>query len=117
MEETSLQRGEGEQNSNYSLALYCSYVMLLWMFSTPAVFLPSLTSHCGEEFGSHRFRDTRQDSTKSLLFPCSTTVEVQRQTCACRVSLCFVKPGILSGFLRIASFLEPRNGLIPQLGS
>lgn len=99
MAETSLQLGEGEQEGNYSLAFYCSYIILLWMFPTTAVApsLPSITFHCGVDFGSHRFRDTWQNITEWLIFSCAMTMEVQRQTCACRFCLC-VKPGILPSF-------------------
>lgn len=69
------------------------------MFPTTAVApsLPSITFHCGVDFGSHRFRDTWQNITEWLIFSCAMTMEVQRQTCACRFCLC-VKPGILPSF-------------------
>lgn len=46
--------------------------MLLWIFSSPAVApsLPSLTFHCGVNYGSHRFRDTWQDITEYLFIFC-----------------------------------------------
>lgn len=115
MAETSLRHGEGEQEGNYSLAFYCSYITLMWIFSTPAVApsLPSLTFHCSVDFGSHRFRDTWQDGTEWLIFPCAMTMEVQRQTCACRYCQC-MKPGILSSFLFTVSFLEPSKGPTPK---
>lgn len=91
--------------------------MLLWIFSTAAVApsLPSLTFCCGVDFGSHGFRDKWQDITEWLIVLCAMTMEVQRQTCACRFCLC-MKPGILSSSIFIVSFVDPdtKAGFLKQ---
>ena len=112
MGETSLQHREGEQEDNYSLAFYCSYIMLLWIFSTPAV-APSLFS--AEVWIPHHAGvwDMWQDITGWLLFT-SMTIEGQVDPCLQILSVHEARDTIQFSF---PSFLEPGKSLTLKLGS